>query len=52
MTGATILHATHDLEGAADVSDLLCFVNGRVVAFGPPAETFTPRRSTPPSAAS
>jgi len=40
--GATILHASHDLEGAADVSDLLCFVNGRVVAFGPPAETFTP----------
>jgi ABC-type Mn2+/Zn2+ transport system ATPase subunit len=41
--GATILYATHDLEGAADVSDLLCFVNGRVVAFGPPAETFTPQ---------
>jgi manganese/zinc/iron transport system ATP- binding protein len=40
--GATILHATHDLEGAADVSDLLCFVNGRVVAFGSPDETFTP----------
>ena len=40
--GATILHATHDLEGAADVSDLLCFVNGRVVAYGPPDETFTP----------
>ncbi len=40
--GATILHASHDLEGAADVSDLLCFVNGRVVAFGPPDETFTP----------
>ena len=40
--GATILHATHDLEGAADVSDLLCFVNGRIVAFGPPDETFTP----------
>ena len=40
--GATVLHATHDLEGAADVSDLLCFVNGRVVAFGPPDETFTP----------
>jgi len=40
--GTTILHATHDLESAADVSDLLCFVNGRVVAFGPPAETFTP----------
>jgi ABC-type Mn2+/Zn2+ transport system ATPase subunit len=40
--GATVLHATHDLEGAADVSDLLCFVNGRVVAYGPPDETFTP----------
>lgn len=40
--GTTILHATHDLESAADVSDRLCFVNRRVVAFGPPAETFTP----------
>jgi ABC-type Mn2+/Zn2+ transport system ATPase subunit len=40
--GATIMYATHDLETAADVSDLLCFVNGRVVAFGPPDETFEP----------
>lgn len=40
--GTTIFHATHDLESAADHSDLLCFVNRRVVAFGPPAETFTP----------
>jgi ABC-type Mn2+/Zn2+ transport system ATPase subunit len=40
--GTTVLFATHDLETAADVSDLLCFVNGRVVAFGPPSETFTP----------
>ena len=40
--GATILHATHDLESAADISDQLCFVNRRVVAYGPPAETFTP----------
>jgi ABC-type Mn2+/Zn2+ transport system ATPase subunit len=40
--GRTVLYATHDLEEAADVSDLLCFVNGRVIAFGPPAETFTP----------
>ena len=23
-------------------SDLLCFVNGRIVAYGPPDETFTP----------
>jgi ABC-type Mn2+/Zn2+ transport system ATPase subunit len=41
--GATVLYATHDLETAADVSDLLCFVNGGVVAFGPPDETFTPQ---------
>jgi manganese/zinc/iron transport system ATP- binding protein len=40
--GTTILHATHDLESAAELSDRLCFVNRRVVAFGPPAETFTP----------
>jgi ABC-type Mn2+/Zn2+ transport system ATPase subunit len=40
--GTTILYATHDLETAADVSDLLCFVNGRIVAFGPPNETFEP----------
>ena len=40
--GATVLHATHDLEGAADTSDLLCFVNGGIVAFGPPDATFTP----------
>lgn len=40
--GTTILHATHDLESAAEISDQLCFVNGRVIAFGPPAETFTP----------
>jgi manganese/zinc/iron transport system ATP- binding protein len=41
--GTTILYATHDLETAADVSDLLCFVNGGVVAFGSPEETFTPQ---------
>ncbi len=40
--GTTVVYATHDLEAAADISDLLCFVNGRIVAFGPPAETFTP----------
>ena len=39
--GATILLATHDLESAADLADHLAFVNRRVVAFGPPAETFT-----------
>ena len=40
--GTTILHATHDLESAAEISDRLCFVNRRVVAYGPPSETFTP----------
>jgi len=40
--GTTILQATHDLESAAEISDQLCFVNRRVVAYGPPAETFTP----------
>jgi ABC-type Mn2+/Zn2+ transport system ATPase subunit len=40
--GTTILHATHDLESAAEISDQLCFVNRRIVAYGPPAETFTP----------
>ena len=40
--GATILQATHDLESASEISDELCFVNRRVVAYGPPAETFTP----------
>ena len=39
--GATILYATHDLESAADSADYLCFVNRRIIAFGPPAETFT-----------
>jgi manganese/zinc/iron transport system ATP- binding protein len=40
--GATVLHTTHDLESAAELSDQLCFVNRRVVAFGPPDATFTP----------
>ena len=40
--GSTLLHTTHDLESAAEISDQLCFVNGRVVAFGPPAQTFVP----------
>lgn len=40
--GTTVIYATHDLETAAEVSDLLCFVNGRVVAYGPPDETFEP----------
>ena len=50
--GTTILHATHDLESAAEVSDQLCFVNRRV---WPTARRRRPSRRascTPPSAAS
>jgi ABC-type Mn2+/Zn2+ transport system ATPase subunit len=40
--GATIVLTTHDLESASDRCDYLAFVNQRLIAFGPPAETFTP----------
>lgn len=40
--GATIVQTTHDLESAAAHCDRLAFVNRRIVAYGPPAETFTP----------
>jgi manganese/zinc/iron transport system ATP- binding protein len=40
--GTTMMYATHDLESAAQIADRLCFVNGRIVAYGPPSETFTP----------
>jgi ABC-type Mn2+/Zn2+ transport system ATPase subunit len=40
--GATVVITTHDLESAAEDCDLLAFVNHRLVAFGPPTETFTP----------
>jgi ABC-type Mn2+/Zn2+ transport system ATPase subunit len=40
--GTTVVITTHDLESAADDCDLLAFVNHRLVAFGPPSETFTP----------
>jgi manganese/iron transport system ATP-binding protein len=39
--GKTIIMATHDLNMAACVCDTLCFLNQRLVAFGPVAETFT-----------
>lgn len=40
--GVTVVITTHDLESASEQCDLLAFVNHRIVAFGPPAETFTP----------
>ena len=39
--GRAILMATHDLAQASRTCDLLLFLNRRVVAFGPPQETFT-----------
>ena len=40
--GRTVVMATHDLAHAAGTSDALVCLNRRLVAFGPPAETFTP----------
>lgn len=40
--GTTLLVATHDINEAAETCDRLLFLNGRVVAYGPPDETFTP----------
>ena len=39
--GRTILVATHDLESASRDYDLVLCLNHRLVAFGPPATTFT-----------
>ncbi len=41
QSGRTILVINHDLN-AVDRYDLLAMVNGRLVAFGPPREVFTP----------
>lgn len=40
--GAIVMMTTHDLESAAQLSDVLAFVSHRLVAFGPPETTFTP----------
>jgi ABC-type Mn2+/Zn2+ transport system ATPase subunit len=40
--GKTLLVATHDLSCVAACFDLALLLNGRLVAFGTPAETFTP----------
>jgi ABC-type Mn2+/Zn2+ transport system ATPase subunit len=39
--GATLLVATHDLNDAASTCDRLLFLNRRVIAYGPPDETYT-----------
>lgn len=40
--GRLVVMATHDLAHAAETSDALVCLNRRLVAFGPPSETFTP----------
>jgi ABC-type Mn2+/Zn2+ transport system ATPase subunit len=38
----TVLVSTHDMQTAADRFELVALLNGRLVAFGPPPEVFTP----------
>ena len=40
--GITILISTHDMETAARRFELVALLNGRLIAYGPPAEVFTP----------
>jgi ABC-type Mn2+/Zn2+ transport system ATPase subunit len=40
--GATVVTATHDLNRAQRSFDRLLFLNRRLIAYGPPAEVFTP----------
>ena len=39
--GATLLVATHDLNDAASTCDRLLFLNRRIIAYGPPDQTYT-----------
>ena len=39
--GTALVLSTHDLTVARDLADLVCLVNGRQWAVGPPAETLT-----------
>jgi ABC-type Mn2+/Zn2+ transport system ATPase subunit len=39
--GRTVIMATHDLNQAAEHSDMLCVLNRQLVAFGPTRETLT-----------
>jgi manganese/iron transport system ATP-binding protein len=42
--GVTVMIATHDLDQAAERFDRAMLINHRLVAFGSPAEVFTPER--------
>jgi manganese/iron transport system ATP-binding protein len=41
LGGTALVLSTHDLTVARDLADLVCLVNGRQWAVGPPAETLT-----------
>jgi ABC-type Mn2+/Zn2+ transport system ATPase subunit len=40
--GITVLVSTHDMETAAQRFELVALLNGRLIAYGPPPEVFTP----------
>jgi len=42
----TVLVSTHDMQTAADRFELVALLNGRLIAYGPPAEVFTPEHLT------
>lgn len=44
--GITVLVSTHDMETAARRFELVALLNGRLVAYGSPAEVFTPEHLT------
>jgi len=42
----TVLVSTHDMETASQRFELVALLNGRLVAYGPPSEVFTPPHIT------
>ncbi len=44
--GITVLVSTHDMQTASQRFELVALLNGRLVAYGPPAEVFTPPHVT------
>ena len=44
--GITVLVSTHDMETASQRFELVALLNGRLVAYGSPAEVFTPPHIT------
>jgi ABC-type Mn2+/Zn2+ transport system ATPase subunit len=40
--GLTVLVSTHDMETAAQRFELVALLNGRLIAYGPPPDVFTP----------